>query len=323
VKLRVWFNSDVYSVGDRSIARFACSQHGVFTKEHADRAGLTAEQRKQRIETGQWVVLHEVVYRLSGTPATWRGELLAACWAGGFRAVASHRSAAALWGLAGGRQELQEITCPRWRRARHEHLIVHESKALDPVDTTFVGGIPVTTAERTLLDLGAVCGARTVEMALDRAEHRGLVNVESVRRMLTRLARRGRPGVRKLRRILESRQPGQRAPESEMETMLIQILRDHGFPDGIPQYEIRVRGKFIARVDLGFPEQRVAVEYDSDEWHGARGVNERDASRRRQLRRYGWETVTATRADVLNGAPETRGALRAALRHPRFGVAQG
>jgi len=319
--VHIWFNLAVYGAADRTIAHLSASHHGVFAKSHADLAGFTAEQRKQRIETGQWTVLHEAVYRLSGVPATWKGDVLAACWAGGFRAVASHRSAAALWGLAGGKRSIQEIMCPRWRRAQHAPLVVHESKALDPVDTTFADGIPVTTPERTLLDLGAVCGPRTVEMAFNRAEHQELVTLDSVRRMLTRLARSGRPGVRKLRRVLEVRQPGQRAPESEMETMLIQILREWGFPEGVPQFEIWMRGRFIARVDLAFPEQRVAVEYDSDEWHGGRGVNERDASRRRRLRQYDWETVTATRADVVNDAPETRAALRVALNRPRFGVA--
>ena len=306
---------------DQLIASIAAASYGVFTTAHARHAGLNPAKRKHRIETSQWIELHDEVYRLAGVPSSWKGALLAACWAGGFRAVASHRSAAALWGLAGGKHEIQEITCPRWRRAQHAPLIVHESKALDPVDTTFAHGIPVTVPERTLLDLGAVCGPRTVEMAFNRAEHQQLVTVDSVRRMLTRLARSGRPGVRKLRRVLDARAAGQRAPESEMETMLIQILREWGFPEGVPQYEIRIRGKFFARVDLAFPEQRVAVEYDSDEWHGGRGAIERDASRRRRLRSIDWETVTATRADVLNDAPETRAALRSALRRPRFGVA--
>jgi hypothetical protein len=51
---------------------------------------------------------------------------------------------------------MQEITCPRWRRARHDGLVVHETKAFDPVDAMVIDGIPVTTPQRTLLDLGAV-----------------------------------------------------------------------------------------------------------------------------------------------------------------------
>ena len=31
-------------------------------------------------------------------------------------------------------EDLVEITCPRWRRARHDGLIAHETKALSPID---------------------------------------------------------------------------------------------------------------------------------------------------------------------------------------------
>jgi hypothetical protein len=58
--------------------------------------------------------------------------------------------------------------------------VVHETKALEGTDIADAGGIPVTTPERTLLDLGAVCHASVVEMALDAAEHRGLVTRRSV-----------------------------------------------------------------------------------------------------------------------------------------------
>jgi hypothetical protein len=314
--------SDMHRHEDLAVARFAEAHFGIITSAEGRALGLSRRKIEHRIATGQWVAIHEDVYRLAGVPRSWKGDLLAACWAGGFRALASHRSAAALWDLTGGKRMIQEITCPRWRRARHRGLIVHESKALDPVDMTLVEGIPVTTPERTLLDLGAVCGPRTVEMAYNRAEHKELVTPDSVRTMLRRLARSGRPGVRKLRRVVESHTPGQRPTASDMETTLLQILREWGFPEPVRQYVVRTNdGQFIAQVDLAFPEYRVAIEYDSDEWHGGRGVSERDASRRRKLQVVHWQTVTATRTDVGRGAPETRAALHAAIDRGRFGVA--
>ncbi|MBA2326678.1 MAG: hypothetical protein H0V95_08550 [Actinobacteria bacterium] len=95
-------------------------------------------------------------------------------------------------GSCRGEAQLDEITCPRWQRARHEGLRVHETKALDPIDLTFRDGIPITTPERLLLDLGAVCHQSVVEMAVDSAEHGGLVTVSSMRRTLERLGRPGR-----------------------------------------------------------------------------------------------------------------------------------
>src|ERR687898_3063044 len=118
---------------DETLARFAAEHHAVFTTAHAALCGFTEAQIVYRKESRRWLHQHLGAYYMAGAPPSWKGDLLAACWAGGFRAVASHRSAAALWNLAGGRRSMQEITCPRWRRARHAGLVVHETKAFDSV----------------------------------------------------------------------------------------------------------------------------------------------------------------------------------------------
>jgi hypothetical protein len=140
-----------------AIAAFAADHYGVLTLAHGHRLGLTRRQIDELVEPGQWLHRYENVYLVASTPRSWKGNLLAACWAGGFRAVASHRSAAALWGLAGGRRNLVEITCPRWRRARHDGVVVHETKVLGGPDITLLDKIPSTTPEVTLLGLAAVC----------------------------------------------------------------------------------------------------------------------------------------------------------------------
>ncbi len=98
------------------LATTARAHHGVFTIEHARAAGMSDAQVFHRVEGGQWVAPFRNVYRWAATPTSWEGDLLGACWAGGFRALASHRSAAALWGLPGRRRDLIEISCPRWRQ---------------------------------------------------------------------------------------------------------------------------------------------------------------------------------------------------------------
>src|SRR5438093_3310634 len=102
---------------DTDIASIAEAHHGVFSFRHLQELGVTRGERDQRLESGRWLVSHDRVYRLAGAPTSWRGNLLAAVWAGGTRAVASHRSAAALYEIPGAREDIVEITCPRWRRA--------------------------------------------------------------------------------------------------------------------------------------------------------------------------------------------------------------
>jgi len=299
---------------DAAIAEVAAGLHGIFAYAHARESGFTAEQIRRRLERGEWERLYDLAYKITGAPLTWRGRLLAGCWAGGFRAAASHRSAAALWDLAGRRRGVVEIVCPRWRRAQHEGLVVHETTRLEPIDITEVDGIPVTTPERTLLDLGAVCSPSVVEMALDAAERRGLVTLSSVGAMLTRLARRGWNGVRPLKNLLDAKSPDRAVPESEMETMMLQVLRRNGLPEPVPQFEIRVDGQFVARVDAAYPEQRIALEYDSYQEHTGRLAHDRDTARRARIVAVCWLPVAVTATDLRAGGPQLCAAIRGAWR---------
>jgi hypothetical protein len=303
---------------DDLLFAFAEEHHGVFRGAHARLCGLSKRQIEGRIELGVWRRVYDDVYIAAGAPLTRKGALLAACWAGGFRAAASHRSAAALWELAGGRKSMVEIICPRWRRARHDGIVVHETKVLDAADIAVVEGIPVTTPERTLLDLGAVCHASVVEMALDKAENRGLVTRARIEETLGRLSKPGRNGAGTLRRLLESHGSRRRPPESEMETMLIQCLRRNGWPEPVPQHVIRQARSFVARVDAAYPQWRIAIEYQSDAHHGGQNARYRDNERRLRVIAAGWFPVEATLPDVRSGGSKLCAALRAARN--RFGV---
>ncbi len=196
---------------DIVLANIAARQHGIIHDAQIKSAGISRSQYDYQIRKGAWIRLFDGIYRHASVPSTWESDLLAACLTGGAGTVASHRSAARLYGLAGGTDELTEITCRRWRRSRYSTLIVHESKVLDETDVTVVNGIAATTVERTLLDLGAVKGALTVQMAFDRAVSTGLTTWHDANDTLRRLAKSGRPGVTRLRAVLALRSPAQHA----------------------------------------------------------------------------------------------------------------
>jgi hypothetical protein len=227
--------------------------------------------------------------------------------------MASHRSAAALYGFAGGRQEIAEITCPRWRRARHPQVEVHETKALGAADISIVENIPVTTPERTLFDLGAVCRPLVVLMAFDKARKKALVTYESTDATLRRLARPGRPGVRTLRWALSVRDPEQAPSESEMETLMLEVLRRHGLPAPVPQYEVRLQGRLVARVDAAYPDARLAIEYQSYQEHVGPEPLVRDSRRRSRLKAVHWDVVDVTAPELQEGGTVFCAAIRAGL----------
>ncbi len=299
---------------DETLARHAAEHHGVFRGAHARMVGLTERQIERRILEHRWLRLHRDVYRLHGAPATWEGDLLAACWAGGFRAVASHRSAAELHQMPGRRREFVEIVCPRWRRSRQDGVVVHETKRLDPRDITVVDGIAVTTPIRTLFDLCSVYRDGMIEIVFEHGLRRGLFTERDIDVLVRRLSRPGRAGGPTLRRLLDQRDPSRRPTESEMETLLLHALRAAGLPAPVVQHEIWIGSELIGRVDAAYPAERIAIEYDSDEFHTGRNATRRDRSRRHRLLANGWITVDVGPTELGSRAAQMCSAVAQALR---------
>ncbi len=288
---------------DQELAFIAERHHGLFAQHHLRELEVSKGEREARLAQGRWTTMYDGVYRFAGAPVTWRGALLAACWAGGTRAVASHRSAAALWDLPGKRRQPTEITCPRWRRARHDDVFVHESLALSERDQSVVDGIPVTTVPRTIFDLCTVCSPFTVDLAIDSALRRDLTTVDDLLALLRRLGKRGRRGTKKFRKLLEDRDATYVPTESERELMLIRVLREHGLPEPVRQFSIYDKQRnFLGRADLAYPELRIAMEYDSYQHHTGKAAIVRDNRRRNRMVGIGWRVLVATAEDVRYGS---------------------
>ena len=157
---------------DQRIARIAARQHGLFTNPQALAAGLSATAIADRLRAGRLHRLEPQVYRIAGAPDSWHQRLMAACLAE--NGVASHRAAASLFDLDGFPPRVVEVTVHRWERRVNCSLRVHESTDLADTHRSERRGIPVTTIERTLIDLGAVVPRIRVEHAFDDALQRRL-----------------------------------------------------------------------------------------------------------------------------------------------------
>src|SRR4051794_36502630 len=144
----------MFTKADRVLAELAAEQDGIVTWDDMLSSGLTVKQATHRIP--HYTVLHRGVFLVPGAPLTPRSRIRAACKAGAPNAAASHRSGAAMLSLPGGRQDLAEVSCPRWLRTRHWGLIVHESNRIDPRDVREVDGIPVMRPERILIELASI-----------------------------------------------------------------------------------------------------------------------------------------------------------------------
>jgi hypothetical protein len=308
----------VVTAADDALARVAAQHHGVFTADQASRLGFSGRARQVRLSTGRWDLIYDNVYRIGGAPATWRGDLLAACWAPEPTARASHRAAATLWGLPSGKGDAVEITCKRWRRTRHNGLVIHESLAFDELDEIVVDSIPCTTVARTLFDLARSLSPVMLDANIDTALRRELVSLDDLRGASKRLATRGRPGGLKFRAAIERRTGASALPESVPERILADLLVRQGLPAPVHQFVIRTDdGRFVARVDLAYPDWMVVIEYDSVEHHTGTAAHIRDSARRDAIGDLGYAVLTATSADLKDRGQRIAASVRRRRRKER------
>jgi hypothetical protein len=300
----------MFTEADRRLAEKAGRQHSVFTYDDAVAAGLTRGQIDHRVALA-WQCLFDGVYRMPGFPETWHGALRAACLAASPPAGISHRSGGALYELPGGRRDLVELTCRRWRRPQHAGLVVHEQTRIDERDIREVDGIPVMRPELVVLQLAGLRPfPNYVEAVIQAARRKRLITYASTRGVFTRHARRGVRGVQVMRAVLDDWDPENQPTESEMETLLLQILEGGGLPKAVPQYEIVDRnGVFVARVDVALPELGIAIEYDSMQEHSDEFQLTRDARRRNRIVAAGWRVLSARHRDLRSGGAELLDAI--------------
>jgi very-short-patch-repair endonuclease len=241
--------------------------------------------------------------------------MLAACLAAGDDAVASHRSAARIWGLVEGSEDILEISVPRRNGPRPRGTIVHRSGDLLAAHTTVRHRIPTTNPLRTMVDLGAVVSPDEVEDALDAGlAWPSLFSVAAVEAMRKHLAQHGRAGTGVLRRVLEERALGEAVSDSKLERRMGELLRRAELPAAVFHYAVHTpAGLFLAEVDFAYPELKLAIEVDGFEVHGTPRAMAKDFVRQNGLVPYGWRVLRFTWRQVTREPEMVAAAIRRTL----------
>lgn len=153
---------------DEVVARIATRQHGVVDFGQLLFAGLTPSSITRRVKAGHLHRLYRGVYAVGHTNLSREGRWMAAVRACGARAVLSHESAAALWGISPRNPSLVHVTVPNHHgRRKRPGIRIDYSSTLTRRDTTRRRNIPVTARARTLRDLGY--GLEPTRSDLERA----------------------------------------------------------------------------------------------------------------------------------------------------------
>jgi hypothetical protein len=105
-----------------------------------------------------------------------------------------------------------------------------------------------------------------------------------------------RVGIDNLRRALPSIRTGSASPK-ETHTRL--ALVDAGLPEPVLAHEVfDEAGSFVARLDLAYPERRVAVEYEGEHHMTDPAQWAKDIARYERLAALGWTVIRVTKDDL-------------------------
>ncbi len=202
---------------DARLAAVAVGQHGAFTRAQAMASGFSTAQIERRVRAEVWERLLPRVYRHAATPpSSALSHWAAVLWAGPECAL-SHMSAAAIWHIrAGASLGRPELIVSKTRAPRARGVVVHRVPWTAASDVLCVGGLPVTSPLRTIVDLAGVLGPVDLATALESARSRRLVTIRAVRGRLDDIGTVGRPGAARLRALLAPIGPGRVDPSARM-----------------------------------------------------------------------------------------------------------
>jgi very-short-patch-repair endonuclease len=251
--------------------------------------------------------MHRGVYAVGHPHLSRQGRWLAAVLAYGEGALLSHRSAAALWGLAGPRTSIVDVTAPAGRQGvrRREKIWIHRGR-LHLEDRVIRAGIPVTTVARTLFDMAEFVSLKRLESAWEEADRLNFLQLRAVEGVCERGY--GRRSLKPIRHLLAEARAAT-ITRSPLEDDFAAFCRNCDLP--IPAFNTTVVGY---EVDALWPQHRLAAELDSWEFHRHRAAFERDRARDAALQAAGYRTIRITHRRLNNEAPALASELRALLR---------
>lgn len=256
------------------LANLAERQYGVVSFRQLRELGFSKGAISRMSEASRLRRIHRGVYAVGHANLSDHCRCLAAVLACGEGATLSHASAAWLWGLQGSCPRPAEVSVPGNRRYRRG-VWVHRVRSLPAQERTVEEAIPVTSLARTFLDLASTSSVKRVEGSLERAERRGILDIDALDALLER--RGGDPGTARLRRATAIyREPAFSRARSER--LFLALIKAAELPR--PALNTFVHGQ---EVDAYWEEERFAVEVDGWGTHRTRAAFERDPLRQEDL----------------------------------------
>lgn len=206
----------------------------------------------------------------------------------------SHTSAALLHGMplpARLRSAPVHLASPTLgSRMRRPGIVGHRLKA----EVVQVEGVPVESPLDTIVHLATLLSVSELVIVVDWAlQPRNGLSVSKAS-LVERLEHfKGARGLGRLRAAIAIARVGAESPK---ETELRMLVSHHGFPAPALNLEVQdASGRFVARVDMAWPDLRIALEYDGEQHRLDSSQYARDIERIAALEAEGWIVVRVTK----------------------------
>jgi len=275
-------------------------RQGFATRAELDGLGYSASAISRRRTSGRWDEFVPGCWvPASARPTLADRQHAVASWLGDL-AVVSHLSAAERLRIPVPRPSLAWLSVPFGLTADPPRGVkLHRTRHFPT--GRWVDGVRVTTAARTLVDLGQLLDRDELVTAMTHALRERMCTLDQIDDILDLLAHKAGTGL--VREVSVELGPGFES--------FIEVVLGRGFIAGgvlglTPQFKIYdPDGSLVAIADFGDEEARLLFEADGWAFHGGPWQQARDRRRDRQLLLRGWQTVRYVTNDIMCRLPDT------------------
>jgi hypothetical protein len=273
---------------ERQIGVIAGRQQHLITGRQLAWLGFSESFARRRVHRGRLFRVRHGVYATHPPPHNHRQLAAAAALSCGDGALVSDWPAAEILDIA----PPDHIPSPAFHvtvfsdggRGQGD-LFIHRRGRIDPRDRRSVDGIPVTSADLTLVHLAPVASEIELEQILVAAESRRILKRNRLCELIAE--REGQPGIARLRTLVAL--PPARV-RSDKELYLIPLYRNAGLPRPAFNHPVTVPGRAKPLiVDVAWPGIRLAFELDTQRFHGDWQRAEEDRERDQLLGLVDWQ----------------------------------
>jgi very-short-patch-repair endonuclease len=279
-------------------------QDGIITLAQARAVGLSQDAVIRRVRSGAWLRCTPGVFFADDRPFTEAARIRAAVWSYGPLATASGLAAAWWHGITRYAPDVVEVTVPKVSNHRRRHGVRTRRRDLASKDIVERNGLRVTALPLTVIEAAVRQrgGAKLMDGALQR-------HIELTQLWRAHLRNKGRHGSPAARRLLQAAEDGAR---SAAERILVKLLRDAGFTGWTTNYPV---GGY--QVDVGFVNEKVALEADGWAFHSDQEVFQIDRTRQNAIALLGWQVLRFTWLDLTEHPQRVIAEIARALRQRR------